>query len=83
VASQEATEPPDIVAPCPQARAEAVCAGCKVRGVSICAALDSSELALLEALAQDAYYAEKQTILLQGDEADAVYNVTQGTVRLY
>lgn len=83
MASQEAAEPLDLAAPCPQARVESVCAGCKVRGISICAALSSSELASLEALAEDAHYAEKQTILLQGDAADAVYNITQGMVRLY
>jgi len=72
-----------MTASCPHARAETVCAGCKVRGVSVCAVLDESELGSLEAIAEDARYDEKQTILLQGDPADAVYNVTQGTVRLY
>src|SRR3954471_16646167 len=83
MAIQQRAEGLDGPEACPQARAETDCAGCKVRAVSICAALDASELGSLEALAEDVHYDEKQTILLQGDEADAVYNVTQGTVRLY
>ena len=82
MASQERIRPPEMD-PCPHARAETGCAGCKVRGVSICAVLDASELGSLEAIAQDAHYDEKKTILLEGDAADAVYNITQGTVRLY
>jgi CRP/FNR family transcriptional regulator, anaerobic regulatory protein len=83
MAIQQRAEGLDGPAACPHARAETDCAGCKVRAVSICAALDASELGSLEALAEVVHYDEKQTILLQGDEADAVYNVTQGTVRLY
>ena len=49
---------------------------------SICAALDASELGALEALAEHARFAEKQTVTPQGDAADSVYNVTEGTVRL-
>src|SRR5690349_11840101 len=83
MASGEMTKSLETVAPCPHARTETVCAGCKVRGVSICAVLDASELGSLEAIAEDARYGERETILLEGDPADAVYNITQGTVRLY
>ena len=68
---------------CPHGQAAGTCAGCKVRNVSVCAALDLSELGALEALAEDVHFAEKQAITLQGDAADTVYNVTEGTVRLY
>lgn len=54
-----------------------------MRNVSVCAVLDVSELGALEALAKDARFAEKETICLQGDAADSVYNNTEGTVRLY
>jgi len=57
------------------------CVGGKVRGVF--GALDASELGLLEAIAEDVHYGEKQTIVLQGAAADAIYNVTQGIVCLY
>lgn len=68
---------------CPHGQVEGTCAGCKVRNVSVCAALDVSELGALEALTKDTRFAEKETIILQGDAADSVYNVTEGTVRLY
>src|SRR3954454_11990817 len=83
MAIQQRAEGLDGPAACPHARAETGCAGCKVRGVSICAVLDASELGSLEAIAEDARYDEKKTILLEADPADAVYNITQGTVRLY
>lgn len=59
------------------------CGDCKVRSLSVCAALEDSELGHLEALAENIRFAEKETILLQGDPAGSVYNVTQGTIRLY
>ena len=68
---------------CPYGQAAGTCAGCKVRNVSVCAALDISELGALEALAEDVHFTEKQTVTLQGDVADAVYIVTEGTMRLY
>ena len=59
------------------------CLDCKVRAVSVCAALESDELCALEALAQQAVFAPKETLFLQDDAAGAVYNVTEGVVRLY
>ncbi|WP_244424531.1 Crp/Fnr family transcriptional regulator [Methylobacterium nodulans] len=54
-----------------------------MRSVSVCAALDRSELDRLEALAENAVFAGKTTMLMQGDPADAVYTITEGTARLY
>jgi CRP/FNR family transcriptional regulator len=54
-----------------------------VRVISVCAALDISELSALGAMAEDIHFAEKETITLQGDAADSVYTVTGGTIRLY
>lgn len=59
------------------------CSGCRVRLVSVCAALEPDELARLEALAQPACYAARQTLFLQGEPAAAVYNITAGVVRIY
>lgn len=70
-------------ATCPQGRLDTRCAACRVRSVSICAALDAGELDLLEALAADADFAAKAAIAMQGDPATHVYNITEGTVRLY
>lgn len=58
------------------------CADCKVRLVSVCAALTGEELDELEALSQHIHLAPRQALFRQGDRADAVYNVTEGMVRL-
>ena len=47
MASEAITKALEIAAPCSHARTETVCAGCKVRGVSICAVLDEAELGLI------------------------------------
>jgi CRP/FNR family transcriptional regulator len=70
-------------ASCAHGQVAAACARCKVRNVSVCAALDVSELGALEALAEDVHFAAKETITLQGEAAASVYNVVEGTVRLY
>jgi CRP/FNR family transcriptional regulator len=67
---------------CPQGR-DSHCTDCRVRSVSVCAALEAAELTQLEGLAEDARFAERETMLFQGDPAASVYNVTGGTVRLY
>ncbi len=59
------------------------CGACKVRAASICAALGDRDISELEDLAQNVRFAEKETILVQGDPARAVFNVTEGTIRLY
>jgi CRP/FNR family transcriptional regulator len=59
------------------------CLDCKVRLISVCAALATDELREIEILAQHDTLEAKQTLFLQNDPADAVYNVTDGVVRLY
>ncbi len=59
------------------------CDGCQVRMVSVCAALEADELQRLESLAQPACYPAKETLFIQGEQAEAVYNITAGVVRLY
>ena len=59
------------------------CAACGVRGVSVCASLEEDELDGLNALAEKAWFEPKATLFIQGDDADAVYNVTCGMMRLY
>lgn len=68
---------------CPGGQVHGTCAGCKVRSASICAALDADELHELESLAEDAHFPDKATLLMQDDPAGSVYNITEGTVRLY
>jgi CRP/FNR family transcriptional regulator, anaerobic regulatory protein len=59
------------------------CLDCQVRLVSVCAALEPDELRRLEEMAQPACYPAKETLFIQGETADAVYNITAGVVRLY
>jgi CRP/FNR family transcriptional regulator len=70
-------------APCPHHAGGEHCRVCKVRNVSVCAALEPDELALLSSLSEDIAFADKTTLLMQGDPALAVYNLTEGVVRLY
>lgn len=64
-------------------RREGACADCKVRLVSICAALRPDELEALEAMSHSIRFGAKTTLFSQDEAADHVYNVTDGTVRLF
>ena len=70
-------------APCPNPNAPSGCAGCRVRLISVCAVLAPDELLALEAMAGDTAFAAKETMFIQGEEADAVYTITAGMARLY
>lgn len=59
------------------------CEHCQVRLMSVCAALEADELRRLESLAQPSCFAAKETLFIQGEPADSVYNMTAGTARLY
>ncbi len=58
------------------------CRECKARLFSVCAALTSDELDVLEALSRPISLAPRQALFAQDDEATAVYNVTDGAIRL-
>lgn len=68
---------------CPHKDEGGRCDHCRVRNISVCAALEPSERNLLGALAEDVNFAARETILIQGDASDSVYNIVEGTVRLY
>ena len=68
---------------CPGQSGGGGCANCKVRLISVCEALEPGELRVLEEMAQPACYPAKETLFIQGEPADAVYNITAGVVRLY
>jgi CRP/FNR family transcriptional regulator, anaerobic regulatory protein len=61
----------------------AACADCKVRLLSVCAALNEQELAELESLSHSCCFAPRAALFSQEQPADAVFNVTEGMVRLY
>lgn len=67
---------------CHHGRQDQGCKDCKARLFSICAALTTEELDELEALSRHISLAPRQALFAQEDEATAVYNVTDGAIRL-
>ncbi|HEV7256161.1 MAG TPA: cyclic nucleotide-binding domain-containing protein [Bosea sp. (in: a-proteobacteria)] len=59
------------------------CLACGTRSFSVCAALSAEELELLHGLASPVRFDPKEPLLVQGQSAPTVYNITSGTVRLY
>lgn len=59
------------------------CLLCAIRSLSICGALDEGELRELARLSQRVRFGSKMPLFVEGDHSDAVYNVSEGTVRLY
>lgn len=66
---------------CAHARAD--CGECDVRLRSVCGALDECEIGELENLARPAAFAAKETLFLEGADAECVFNIVSGVVRLY
>lgn len=58
------------------------CETCRVRGSAVCSVLREAELTTLERHQAEQRFGPGQTILFEGDEAEAVYNLKSGTVRL-
>ncbi len=59
------------------------CAACDVRELSICSALRGAEIDRIAALVSRSPVAAGQTLFQEGDEANAVYNIIGGAVRLF
>ncbi len=59
------------------------CAACDVRELSICSALRGPELDRIAALVSRSPVGAGQTLFQEGDEANAVYNIIEGAVRLF
>lgn len=59
------------------------CSDCKVRQLSICAVLAEDELNELASLSHSSRIAAKTTLFTQDEPANAVFNITEGVVRLY
>ncbi len=58
------------------------CNPCAVRGLGLCGPLAVHELDRLNAIASRIRLAPEQVLFCEGDEAEAVFAVTEGTVRL-
>jgi len=59
------------------------CAACSIREMSICAALDNSELSRMAAIARTQSFTSRQTIVDEGEPAESLFNITSGAVKLY
>lgn len=59
------------------------CAVCDVRSLSICGALDQTDLLELERIGRCVHLAPNAALFTAGQPAGAVYNLTAGVARLY
>ncbi len=60
-----------------------MCGACAIRDLAVCAVLDTRELTRLASIAGTVKFADNQVILLEGDPAEALFNVSDGAVKLY
>ena len=70
----------EAAAPLPPGHA---CSGCPVRSETFCAVLAPAELAAFKALGTIRRFAAGQSLFHEGDRAEFVFNLVQGTLRLY
>ena len=59
------------------------CSACPVRELTVCAALEDTELSRMADIVRGRQLAAQETLFSEGDEANSVYNVTAGTLKLY
>jgi CRP/FNR family transcriptional regulator len=59
------------------------CAACAVRVLSVCEAIDDRDLDCLAAIVSSHRVAAHKTFVMEGDPADALFNITDGAVKLY
>ena len=59
------------------------CRSCTVRTLSVCSALKGAEMAGLANIVGRCQYAAGATILMEGDPADHLFNIIEGTVQIY
>ncbi len=75
---------PISIAPKPAAASDVnPCSACPIRELTVCAALEETELSRMADIVRARHLAAQKTLFSEGDEANCVYNVTAGTVKLY
>lgn len=62
---------------------KSLCENCRVRLLSVCSALETREIHELEAIMHHVSFSQKATLFEQGDEANSLYTITSGTLRLH
>lgn len=58
------------------------CRNCERRFDSLCGVLDCDELDLLDEMMEHQHFKSQETIIYEEDEADNVYNIAEGVLRL-
>ena len=59
------------------------CSACSIRELTVCAALEETELSRMADIVRTKHLAPHKTLFSESDDANFVYNVTAGTVKLY
>lgn len=59
------------------------CAACKIRDLAVCSVLDPDELQRLSEIMTRVTLEPQRTLFYEGDPAQHLFNVTDGTVRLF
>ena len=59
------------------------CRACAVREMSVCSALSDAELNRLDGIAAKSKFHPGETIIYEGDNAEYLFNVTSGVVKLF
>jgi len=62
---------------------KARCAVCKIRSYSFCRCLPEEKLKYFSGISVEKEFKNKQTIFLQQEEANNLYNITKGNVKIY
>lgn len=75
--------PATAVPPCFVVGSHVNCQHCKTRFLSICSALDDTELYSLAEIVDPRCIAARSILFAQGEEAVSVFNITEGMARLY
>ncbi len=59
------------------------CAACAVRGLTVCAPLNPAGMAEVEMLSTQVALAASETLFDEGEAAEHVFNVTEGTLKIF
>ena len=62
---------------------ETRCAVCKIRSYSFCRCLPEEKLQLFSKISTEKEFKDRETIFLQQDNANNLYNITKGNVKIY
>jgi len=87
LASQQISRMPSAAGPLASRRTRPgmpdPCATCAVRALSVCAALHGDEMEGLAGIVGQSRFDHGATIMMEGDPADHLFNIIQGTVKIY